>query len=304
MSVHLSRLLEPARRNAEYFEGRRWMFAIAAIAFFPLFYFVWHDLLPQPYENLPLRLFGSLLFVPILIDHYRPARNRAAMMGYYYFVLFCALPVFFMFMLFKNNGAEAWYGSALVALFIMIRLLDWVLLIVFSVLGTALAWAFYALTTTHPHVESVNPEYLPIVAFVLVVGAVTPQERGLVHWDAAHDIEFRGSELLVVHILFNLFKNALRYIARARKGEIFIHLEASPSGGKLIFRDTGSGIPPEVLPHIFTRFNSSSVFDVLGSGIGLAFCQDAMRAIGGSIKCSSVEGQYTEFVLTFPRPTP
>ncbi|MDI7065762.1 sensor histidine kinase, partial [Klebsiella pneumoniae] len=75
---------------------------------------------------------------------------------------------------------------------------------------------------------------------------------------------------------------------------------------RLLFRDTGVGIAPQVLPHIFTRFYTSSAEAddaSVGTGIGLAFCRDVMRAMGGSIECTSVESVYTEFVLTFPKPS-
>jgi signal transduction histidine kinase len=80
---------------------------------------------------------------------------------------------------------------------------------------------------------------------------------------------------------------------------------AGPRNSQLLFRDTGVGIAPHVLPHIFTRFYTSSdaVDDAsIGTGIGLAFCRDVMRSMGGAIDCRSVEGMFTEFTLTFPRP--
>jgi two-component system CAI-1 autoinducer sensor kinase/phosphatase CqsS len=102
--------------------------------------------------------------------------------------------------------------------------------------------------------------------------------------------------------VFNLLKNALRHIAKAGKGEIFIRLEARPEGGRLVFKDTGPGIPPQVLPHIFTRFYSWSFGhdDGSGAGIGLAYCRSAMQAFGGNIVCRSTLGEFSEFVLTFP----
>lgn len=126
------------------------------------------------------------------------------------------------------------------------------------------------------------------------------QERALVTWHQGQDFSFQGVELLTVHVLFNLLKNALRHIALADKGHIAIHLETSTTSNRLIFRDTGAGIPPEALAHIFMRFYSSSNDRVLGTGIGLAFCRDVMESFGGTIHCNSTHGEYCEFVLTFP----
>lgn len=65
----------------------------------------------------------------------------------------------------------------------------------------------------------------------------------------------------------------------------------------LYFKDTSTGIAPEVLPHIFESFYSKTA---RGTGVGLAFCKSTMREFGGDIVCESVEGEFTTFVLTFP----
>lgn len=128
------------------------------------------------------------------------------------------------------------------------------------------------------------------------------KERSLITLDDGQDFIFRGNELLVVHVLFNLLRNALRQIAKAGKGDILIRLERSPEEGILIFRDTGPGIPPQVLPYIFSWFYSWSLNseDGSGAGIGLAYCRSVMQSLGGNITCKSTLGAFSEFVLTFP----
>lgn len=130
-------------------------------------------------------------------------------------------------------------------------------------------------------------------------------DRRRVHCNLRPDFSFNGSEMLTVHVLFNLLKNAFRHMGGIESAYISIRLETAARVNRLIFSDTGSGISQEVLPHIFTRFYTSSTTtdDVsLGAGIGLAFCRDVMQAMGGAITCSSMKGEYTEFVLTFPTP--
>lgn len=115
------------------------------------------------------------------------------------------------------------------------------------------------------------------------------------------DFRFLGDDLLMVHVLFNLTKNALRHIARQQRGEITVRLSQGAKTNTLIFLDTGSGIPADVLPHVFERFYSGGGDDaVLGSGIGLAFCRDVMLGFGGTITCRSEHGAWTEFELSFP----
>lgn len=122
-------------------------------------------------------------------------------------------------------------------------------------------------------------------------------ERELVHIDIKHDFYFCGDELLVIHIIFNLIKNALYYIADAEKGEIFITIEQGEGVNKLYFKDTGKGISQKILPSIFDYFFSQTEN---GTGIGLSSCKIAMQRMGGNITCQSEVGQFTEFLLIFP----
>jgi len=133
------------------------------------------------------------------------------------------------------------------------------------------------------------------------------KERALVRWDMKADFSFMGSELLMVHVIFNLLKNALRHIAIAGKGTISIGLEAGQHENRLVFVDTGTGIPADVLPHIFTRYyawpkHGRGVVET--TGIGLSFCREVVHAFGGGIECRSRVNEYTRFSIRFPGNTP
>lgn len=125
---------------------------------------------------------------------------------------------------------------------------------------------------------------------------MTPEIVKKIHWVKSTDFNFQGSEILTIHLLFNLLKNSIYYIRAACKGEIFIHVD--PATRKVFFKDTGAGISAEDLDHIFKAFYSKTRH---GTGVGLAFCKSVMTAYGGNIKCNSVKGEYTEFILSFPR---
>lgn len=123
------------------------------------------------------------------------------------------------------------------------------------------------------------------------------KEKQLVNWDRSDDFKLKGDETLVMHVIFNLMKNALYYIARAGKGEIFISLKKGKKENQLIFRDTGAGISAEILPHVFEKFFTKTEH---GTGIGLSFCKMAMQRMHGNISCTSFTGEFTEFCLSFP----
>lgn len=120
----------------------------------------------------------------------------------------------------------------------------------------------------------------------------------LLHINVEQDFQFKGNQHLMIHILFNLFKNALYYIAVANKGEIFIQTTLTEQNNLLYFKDTGTGIPLEHIPHIFDKFYSNTKH---GTGLGLAFCKMVMEGFKGNIFCTSIKEQYTEFILIFPK---
>lgn len=128
----------------------------------------------------------------------------------------------------------------------------------------------------------------------------TPDESKIVSWDSSCNFDFYGSDVLVLHVLLNLLRNAIYHIRQAQKGTIRIYATVSEQGHCLHFKDTGPGICPKVLPHVFKRFYSSMQTG-RGNGIGLAFCRKVMDSFGGTISVDSIQHQYTEFVLFFPR---
>ncbi|MDF2939368.1 MAG: sensor histidine kinase [Gammaproteobacteria bacterium] len=119
----------------------------------------------------------------------------------------------------------------------------------------------------------------------------------LIKWDPANDFSYKGDELLSTYLLFNLLKNAIYYVTAAGKGDIKIWLEKGTEHNILHFRDSGTGIPSDILPHIFEQFYSKTYH---GTGVGLAFCKMVMDAYNGHIKCESTEGDFTHFMLLFP----
>lgn len=99
--------------------------------------------------------------------------------------------------------------------------------------------------------------------------------------------------------LLNLVRNSRE--AMEGGGTLRIATQAGPDWVELTVADTGLGIGPETLPHIYEPFYSSKQG---GTGLGLALARSIMEAHGGTIRCSSRPGQGTEFVLRFPLPTP
>lgn len=122
-------------------------------------------------------------------------------------------------------------------------------------------------------------------------------ESSLVNWDPTNDFHFQGNGTLLKYVIFNMIKNSLYHIKEANKGKIFIWLEKGGKYNILHFKDTGKGIPQDILHRLFDSFYSKTKY---GTGIGLAFCKKVMNSFGGNITCHSIEGEYIDLLLKFP----
>jgi len=120
-----------------------------------------------------------------------------------------------------------------------------------------------------------------------------------INFNKEHDFQILGNRTLVMHVIMNLLKNAVFYILKAKKGEITVWLEHHGETNEIHFKDTGTGIPIQILPHIFNSFFTTE--SSTGTGIGLAFSKMVMESHRGEINCISQEGKYTEFILIFPQ---
>jgi signal transduction histidine kinase len=101
--------------------------------------------------------------------------------------------------------------------------------------------------------------------------------------------------------LINLADNALRHTPPG--GMITLRSEVGPQAVILSVRDTGAGIPPDDLPHIFERFyqvDKSRSQARSNSGLGLAIVQQIVQAHEGTISVQSQVGVGTEFRITLP----
>jgi signal transduction histidine kinase len=98
-----------------------------------------------------------------------------------------------------------------------------------------------------------------------------------------------------------LISNALRYTPR--QGSITVMAKADSASVTIEVADTGSGIAPEDLPHVFDRFyraDKSRARESGGSGLGLAIAKGIVEAHGGSIAARSEAGHGTTLQIRLP----
>jgi signal transduction histidine kinase len=97
--------------------------------------------------------------------------------------------------------------------------------------------------------------------------------------------------------LCNLLDNALKFTAPG--GEVEMGAEERDGALCLWVSDTGAGIDPQDLPHIFERFYRGRGSQ--GSGLGLAIVQSVVQAHGGRVSVESQPGLGSRFVIEFRR---
>jgi signal transduction histidine kinase len=97
-------------------------------------------------------------------------------------------------------------------------------------------------------------------------------------------------------VLRNLLSNALRH--SPANAVITVAMKQRPGQIAVMVRDTGSGIPADVLPHIFNRFFKGPTSQ--GSGLGLTIARNLVVAHGGEISAESRVGEGTTITFTVP----
>lgn len=103
------------------------------------------------------------------------------------------------------------------------------------------------------------------------------------------------------HVVENLLSNALRYTGAG--GKVEVRLDTWEGNARIEIEDSGSGIGPADLPHIFDRFyraDESRTRGTGGLGVGLAIARAAVEAHGGTISASSTPGRGSVFKVTLP----
>ncbi|MEM7130426.1 MAG: HAMP domain-containing sensor histidine kinase [Chloroflexota bacterium] len=118
------------------------------------------------------------------------------------------------------------------------------------------------------------------------------------------DLLIQGDMDLLIRVFINLLDNAIKFTPE--EGTVFILADQEPKCIRIQICDTGIGILPEDLPHLFTRFyrvaqdrtrqdNMTS-----GSGLGLAIAQEIVLAHGGTIMATSTLDHGTSMTVQLP----
>jgi two-component system, CAI-1 autoinducer sensor kinase/phosphatase CqsS len=383
----------------------------------PIYYVVWTYVLPQPYDNLFLRLSAALVCIPLIFQARWPKRFNHYLLIYWHCCLIYVLPFACTFLTIRNGFSTMWMMTEVMMIFILALCIDSPLLLM-TCIGIGIVSSSVAAVITSPTpivlgaADLSNIALLPVVvlcsmafghaiskgrifvernrALKALAGSIAHEMRNplsqlryvlegmeetlpasteagqplvLTHANAAllyrylahgqlsierglriiamtldevsakpirsdhlvylraatttrkaldeygfadenerskvrllvlEDFVFKVDETVYLFTLFNLIKNALHHMAARPSATLTLMVDRHT----VVVRDTGPGITPDILPHLFEPFRTAG--NSTGTGLGLAYCQRAMQAFGGSISCHSEAGEFTQFTLRFP----
>ena len=152
----------------------------------------------------------------------------------------------------------------------------------------------------------IKPDYQEILLFDLAQQvtnqyADSAEQKGIVlENQVPRAVILETDPFLLGEVLGNLLSNAIKFCSPG--DQIKITWNVGPGQG-LMVEDTGLGIEPEVAQYLFKEQFSTTTLGTMGekgTGLGLPYCSDIMRLLGGGIDLDSVVNQGSRFTLSFP----
>ena len=142
---------------------------------------------------------------------------------------------------------------------------------------------------------------------VAMVSAVLADERKIgLRVETPGPVTVLGDSDRILQAVLNLVQNALTYTPAGSGGTVTLAVNVEGSAAVLSVSDTGIGIAPEHVPHIFDRFyraDPAYSHSLGGSGLGLSIVDWVIRAHGGSISVASRVGVGSTFTVWLPLAT-
>jgi signal transduction histidine kinase/ActR/RegA family two-component response regulator len=114
------------------------------------------------------------------------------------------------------------------------------------------------------------------------------------------DVLARADQRRLHQVFINLISNAIKY--NRRGGKVDITCTVASGAARVVFADTGSGIPKRYMAELFEPFNrlGQEQSDIVGSGVGLALCRRLIEGMHGLIHAESEEGVGSVFTVDLP----
>jgi len=196
-----------ADQSVRYAQRHMNKLAVAGIVCLTGYYFIWKHVYPDDYENLFVRLAGSLLCVPALFFNRLYKRNTSGFALYWVFAMGFILPFVFGFMLAMNAALAHSYGETnlvwplqnVVALFLLILLINHGPLATLIWLFATFAIAVCVfLIVPDPNMRELHRVYIdpmPLYAFILIIGSLSIRNRDVIEHEKLSAVASVGTTI-------------------------------------------------------------------------------------------------------------
>lgn len=163
----LARFIEESAAFAEPFMVTAGLLAVIGQ---PLFYVIWRYLIPQPYENLFLRLMSATLCVPLVFKGYWPPALRRILPWYWHAAVLYTVPFLFALFVFLNHFSLMWVLTEIAGIFLLTFFVHWALAAAMFVIGSGAAYGVSLLIMGAQPITAPVAEILIVYVFTLCVG--------------------------------------------------------------------------------------------------------------------------------------
>ncbi len=142
-----------------------------------------------------------------------------------------------------------------------------------------------------------------VIEAALEVVRTAAKTKGVsLQFDLINVCEVNGDEGRLQQVIWNLLSNAIKFTSKG--GQVRVRLQTVDNQAQITVMDTGKGIQPEFLPHLFQAFRQEDVSTTRqygGLGLGLSIVKYLVDAHGGSITAASPGvGQGATFTVKLP----
>lgn len=151
------------------------------------------------------------------------------------------------------------------------------------------------------HLTNVNVKDLLQYCIQIMQGRATEKEISISLNLPDVSLQIHADSDKIKQVMLNLISNAIKY--NEEGGEIVITVREDQKNAIISVSDTGPGIPPESLPHLFTKFYRVPGMEKMtpGTGLGLSICKRIAEAHGGDIEVQSSLGEGSTFTVRLPK---
>ncbi len=181
MMTNSTQLLQALDKRTLEFGAQYHTFGIFGVINYPLCYFILHYVGTQTNEDLTVRLFATLLCIPLIFIDQWPLKAKKYLNLYWLTTVMYCLPFLGTYMLLKNHVSTEWLMNEALGLFLLILLVDWLVFSIVLSAGIVLGYLSYIVLNQEVIIatQSLSSLYLVLYTYIytILIGLVFARNK-------------------------------------------------------------------------------------------------------------------------------